>query len=148
MQINLRAVQQSNRRFLAQHDASVLRALNDSRNAGLRYVQTNPGFKPQTGETQRATTGQVIRTARLGIVRLQNRKPHAAALDKGARPHLIRARGNGVLRFTAGGAIFFRKQVEHPGNRAYGFLSRATTHAGETFAREMASSMTAIARRF
>lgn len=146
--INLQAVRQSNRRFLSAHDGAVLRALNESRESGLRYVHANPGFKRQSGETQDATTGQVIRTTRGALVRFQNRKPHAAALDKGARPHLIRAKGGGVLAFRVGGAFIFRRQVQHPGNKAYHFLSRATIHAGEQFARDMTAGMTRVARQF
>ena len=146
--INLRAVQQSNRRFLSAHESAVLRAMNDSRDAGIRFVHSGPGFKPRSGELQKATTGQVIRTARLGVVRLQNRKPYAAPIDKGSRPHLIRARAGGTLRFSSGGRVFFRKQVDHPGNRAYRFLERANQHAGEQFLRDMTASMAALARRF
>jgi len=146
--IDLRAVQLSHRRFLAKHDAAVLRELQDARDFGVQYVQVHPTFKPRTGALQAATTGQVIRTRNRGIVRLSNRKPYAAAIDKGAAPHVIRARSAKALRFMGKGGVVFRKSVNHPGNKPYRFLYRATNAAGRTFAQKMNARMQTIARSF
>lgn len=147
--INLQAVRSRHRKFLSAHDAAVLQELNQARDAGLEHVQRHPGFKPRTGGLQRATTGQVLRTSRGSIVRLQNRKPYASAIDKGARPHVIQARTAKTLRFTSSdGALVFRRRVNHPGNRAYHFLRTATVAAGHTFQLGMSARMRGIARQF
>ncbi len=146
--IDLRSVQLAHRRFLAKHEAAVLTELQDARDFGVDYVQKNPGFKRRTGALQDATTGQVIRTRNRGIVRLLNRKPYAAAIDKGARPHVIRARSAKALRFMGKGGVVFRRSVNHPGNKPYRFLSRATNAAGRSFFQQMNARMKTIARSF
>lgn len=147
--IDLNSLRLAHRRFLSAHDSAVQRSLNEAREAGIEEVQKRPPFKPQTGELQAATTGQIIRTARGSIVRLQNRKPYAAAIDKGARPHPIEARRAKALRFTSSsGALVFRRRVNHPGNRPYHFLRTATTAAAHNFELRMAPRMRDIARKF
>lgn len=148
--LDLRSVQLAHRRFLSKHDAAVLRELQDARDFGVAETARNPGFTPRSGANSLAlaTTGQVIRTKNRGIVRLSNRKPHAAAIDKGARAHVIRARSAKALRFMGRGGVVFRKSVNHPGNRAYHFLSRATTAAGRSFATQLNARMQTIARSF
>jgi hypothetical protein len=146
--IDLRAVQLAHRRFLSKHDAAVLAELNEARDFGVDCVQRNPGFKRRTGGLQDATTGQVIRTRTRGIVRLSNRKPHAAPMDRGARPHIIRAKSAKALRFVGKGGLVFRKSVNHPGNKPYRFLYRATNAAGRTFVQGLARRMATIARSF
>lgn len=146
--LDLRSVQRDHRRFLAAHDSAVARSLNDAREAGLGLVMSTPGFKPRTGELQRATTGQVIRNSRGALVRLQNRKPYAAPIDKGARAHPITAHGRALRFVGAGGAVIFRRSVNHPGNRPYHFLRNATTGAARTFELLMTSRMRAAARQF
>lgn len=147
--INLNSLRSSHRRFLQAHDRAVWQSLDESRKDGIEHVQRNPGFKPRTGELQRATTGQVIRTSRGSVVRLENRKPHARPIDKGARPHVIRARGGGYLAFRGrGGGMVFRKSVNHPGNRPYHFLRTASTAAARSFELGMSARMRTIARSF
>ncbi|HEU4544358.1 MAG TPA: hypothetical protein VFR23_24720 [Jiangellaceae bacterium] len=146
--IDLRRLNESHRRFLAKHKAAVSTELHRSAQAGLAEVLRNPGFTPRTGALQRATDAKILRTRTRSIVRLRNAKPYAAPIDKGSRPHVIRAR-RGVLRFTSSsGALVYRRQVNHPGNKPYRFLERASSKAGESFGRGMAQRMTAIARQF
>jgi len=64
--------------------------------------------------TKRAVVGRVISDA-----------DYSMAVHEGARPHRIQARGDGYLRFEAGGRILYRKSVNHPGVRARPWLSRA-----------------------
>jgi len=50
--------------------------------------------------------------------------PHAAAIEVGSRAHVIRARNAKMLRFTGrDGRLHFRKQVNHPGTKAYRYLA-------------------------
>ena len=146
--LNIQKIRQSHRRFLSAHDSAVARSLDDARNEGIAFVQREPGFKPRTGELQRATTGQIVRTSRGSVIKLQNRKPYAGPIDKGSPRHPIAARSK-ALRFTSSaGVLIFRRRVNHPGNKPYRFLSRATTAAAGTFVSRMRSRMTVIARNF
>lgn len=36
-------------------------------------------------------------------------------VNEGTRPHVIRAKGDGMLRFEVGGIVMYRKEVQHPG---------------------------------
>lgn len=146
--LDVQALRLSHRRFIAQHEAGVTTELRRAAEEGVAYVQRNPGFKPRTGGLQRATEGKVVRLRSGGVVRLANRKPYAAAIDKGAGPHVIFYRRKKFLRFVIGGSVYYRRAVNHPGNRAYGFLRRATEHSGQTFLTRMSSRMTTIARSF
>lgn len=51
--------------------------------------------------------------------------PGAAAIEQGARPHVITARHARALRFRFGGALVFRRSVNHPGNKPYKYLAGA-----------------------
>jgi len=147
--IDLRRLRESHRRFLAQHRAAVSEELHRAAQEGVAEVQRNPGFKPRSGALQRATQGKVIRTRSGGIVRLRNPLRHAGPIDKGSPPHVILPRRAKVLRFTnAAGAVVFTRRVNHPGNRAFHFLSRARDQAGQRFHTRMTRRMVAIARRF
>lgn len=50
---------------------------------------------------------------------------YAAAVNDGARPHIIRPRTKQVLRFRVDGQVVFAKVVNHPGNKGSHFLDRA-----------------------
>lgn len=64
--------------------------------------------------SSRRVTGRVISDAN-----------YSMPVHDGARPHVIQARGNGYLRFEAGGRILYRKSVNHPGVRGRPWLSQA-----------------------
>lgn len=49
---------------------------------------------------------------------------YAQAVHEGAKPHIIRAKSGGLLRFTIGTAVVFRQQVRHPGQKANPFFAR------------------------
>lgn len=42
-------------------------------------------------------------------------------IEYGTRPHVIRAKAGGFLRFVVGGRTVFAKQVNHPGTQPYPF---------------------------
>ncbi|QHB37760.1 tail assembly chaperone [Mycobacterium phage Imvubu] len=50
---------------------------------------------------------------------------YAAAVHEGSRPHYIRARAGGALRFMWNGQETFRRSVWHPGTRSRPFLRNA-----------------------
>jgi hypothetical protein len=147
--IDLNKVRVSHRRFLAEHNAAVATELRLSAERGVQHVQERPGFKPRSGDLQRETDFRIIRRRNGSVVRLVNPKKYAGPIDKGSPPHPISARRKRALAFIGkGGGIIFRRRVNHPGNRAYHFLSSATIAAGRTFELGMAQRMRAIARSF
>lgn len=52
---------------------------------------------------------------------------HATSVIKGTRPHVIAAKGGGVLRFPSkrSGAVVYRRRVNHPGTQPNPFLTDA-----------------------
>ena len=149
MMFALRPIQAAHRSFISKHDAAVVSELEDARDFGVKYTSEHPTFTPRSGSRglAKATAGQVIRTKNRGIVRLQNRKPYAKAIDGGAKAHVITAKGK-ALRFVGRSGVVFRKVVNHPGNKPYKFLYRATNAAGRVFQQGMRLRMNRIASSF
>lgn len=40
----------------------------------------------------------------------------------GSKPHIIRAKNGGMLRFVKDGKVIYRKVVRHPGNKPHNFI--------------------------
>jgi hypothetical protein len=147
--INLSDVIRKHQRFVKLHEAMVEREAREAGEHAEAFVFQSPGFKPQTGALQRATQARVIRSGkRTLIVRVSNKKAYAAAIDRGSRAHVIRARSGKALRFQAGGQTLYRRSVNHPGTRAYRFLYRATNSAGRILKQGLVSGMARVAQRF
>jgi hypothetical protein len=145
---NLDEVRRGHERFLAETE----RLIGDAEEVAGRHaeeqVRANPPFKPRTGNLQRQTTHRVVRLGSGRILRIANSAKYAAAIDGGSRPHLIRAR-NGYLAFKGrDGKTVFRRQVQHPGNRPYKFLYRATNSAFRVLGHEIERRMSDAAKRF
>ena len=79
----------------------------------LRVSSYGVGLRDRAGRTLFASVK--VGDRRKGVF-------YAAMVLSGTKPHLIRARNQGFLRFTGG---FFTKMVEHPGARAQPFLDTA-----------------------
>jgi hypothetical protein len=146
--IDLRRVQEGHRRFLRRHEQALHIETEIARAAARREVQTNPGFTPRSGDLQRATKTRLIRTRGGKVVRVSNAETYAAAIDKGAKPHTITARSKPYLHFRGSRGWVRVRSVNHPGNRPYHFLSRATHTAAVLFGRRFRNRMREIARSF
>ena len=151
MQIDLKQLRRAHIAFEEKHRAALLHEAEAAAGYIKTHVQKYPGFKPRTGELQAATDARVVRVGRRTVVvKATNAKKYANAIDLGARAHVIEGRNGGNLRF------FWKKQnrwvttrsVNHPGNRAYRFLYRATNAAGRVFVTSMSDRMTQLARQF
>ncbi len=70
--------------------------------AGVQTVQTGP------------YTGHLFSTA-----------PYSGFIDGGTRPHIITAKGGGVLSFEIGGKRIFARSVKHPGTSPRPFVKPA-----------------------
>lgn len=105
-------------------------ALQIARNAeamATMKLGKHPGDRPRTGEFARGFQVRVAgRSTEFYVV---NTKPYAAALEAGARPHIIRARKT-TLRFRGRDGRWRNvKLVRHPGNAAYRILENAALAA-------------------
>lgn len=54
-----------------------------------------------------------------------DRVPYGGFVISGTRPHFIKAKPGGVLRFTVGGQVRFAKSVQHPGTKPNPYPKRA-----------------------
>lgn len=116
--------------------------------AAVEHVQQYPGFKRQTGQLQDRTRWRLVRTAGGRILRIENPTGYADSIEHGARPHVIEARRRKALRFVLGGKVVFRRKVNHPGNRAYRFLYRASNAAGRLLGNRLQVGMRFLAQGF
>jgi hypothetical protein len=106
--------------------------------AGLakRRVQVDTGFLLTTirdevnSNVRRYPYGDVI--AGKGGRRKKGGDPRTVPeiMDRGSRPHVIRARRRKALRFVVNGKVVFARTVLHPGTRGSGFLTRSLYDGG------------------
>ena len=141
-------IKQSHRFIIAKTISATAEAAIEAGEFAKQFVYQSPGFKPRSGELQRATEWQTVRTASGRIVRIRNRKAYAAPIDLGSKPHVIEARRRKALAFSVGGKLIFRRRVNHPGNRPYRFLYRATNAAGRVLGQVLAVKMARISKQF
>lgn len=146
MPFDVAALRRSHQHLLAESDRAIASVLDDSPRVAREHVLDHAEFHHRTGALQRATTGKVVRTGSGRVVRIFNKKPYAAAIDRGAKPHVIRPRKAGMLRFVAkGGGIVFARKVNHPGNRPYRFLYYATDAAGRVARKRIEEQLSQVA---
>lgn len=146
---NLDEIRRGHDFFLARNERLIEATAERAGRHAEDHVRRHPLFKPRTGRTQKKTGHRVVRTSGGRLLRIFNTAKHAAALDSGARPHLIRARFRNKLRFRGkSGAFVFRESVRHPGNRPYKFLFRATNSAYRVMGQDLARGMTELAKNF
>ncbi len=151
MIVNLDSLRTHHRRWIDQHHTMVDDATEEARQYARHYVDTKPTFTPRTGNLQRSVNTRFVRTQRGNIVRVSsdgNRARYNLAIERGARPHVIRARRKRALRFVWHGQLVFFRKVNHPGNRPYFFLREATYAAGHLFEQRMTTGMQTLAKRF
>ena len=146
--VNLDAVRRAHRRVLAQTKTALAEAATDAGQFAVDYVHAHPTFTPRTGHLQDSTSWKTVRLSSGRVVRVENRAKYAAAIDRGAKPHVIEARRGKTLAFTKNGKLMFRRRVNHPGNKPTKFLYRATSAAGRILYQGMSNKMAKIAAKF
>jgi hypothetical protein len=146
--LNLDLIKKQHADFIRHFEMDLLISAEEVAAIGQSHSRTKQGFTHRTGKTKAATLGKVVRRKGKVIVRLENGRKHAAVLEKGSKAHTITARPGGMLRFTVGGQLMFRRSVKHPGTRAYTFLSRGRDFASEQFERIHKPRMIRSARTF
>lgn len=109
-------------------DAAVSGGLQQGAEEVAQSAKRDHDYHDRTGALTRSIrAGQVTGAfyARGLEVEVAADEPHAAAIEQGARPHVITARHARALRFQRGGTVVFRRSVNHPGNKPYKFLANA-----------------------
>jgi hypothetical protein len=146
---NLALIKREHKAVLAKTTAAIAEATAEAGQAGVDYAKRFPRFTPRTGDTQRANDWRTVKVAGGRILRIRNTAKHAAALDKGARPHDIHPRvGNQYLHFKGKFGWVRTRRVKHPGNKPYRFLHGATVVAGRLLGTKLKAKMVTISRAF
>jgi hypothetical protein len=135
-------------RFKQAHRDMVSHELVGAGMFAQQHVRSTPHFHPRTGKLQAETKFTVAMGARGGTLKLFNRLPYAAAIDKGARPHTIMGRPMLTFYWAKIGAWVSLHKVNHPGNRPYSFLHDAWARSADHFLERMVPRMAALAARF
>lgn len=149
MFVDIRRLERDHGKFIADHRRATEEASEEAAEAGQKLSRERPGFTNRTGRTKAKTRGQVIRRGGKVIIRMSNNAKHAAVLEKGSRPHIIRPKKpGGFLRFVANGQIVYARQVRHPGTKPYRFLSKGRDVASRVFEQSMSRRMIRAARSF
>lgn len=146
--IDIGSVQRAHSKFQTRHALMVQKAATQAGRFAEQHVQDHPTFTPRTGNLQKKTSHKVLVRRGGKILRIQNTAKYAAAIDLGAKPHVIRPRKARALRFITRGKLVFARKVNHPGNKPYRFLYRATNAAGRVLGKELTEGMEREARRF
>jgi hypothetical protein len=144
-------VKRAHKAFLARHDAMVDASLAEAGKEGVRHASgSGKGYKTGSGRLERGNEYKIMRTRGGHLLRLRNRVPYAAPIDKGSRPHPIIARRAPLLRFYSQklGHWVSKKRVNHPGNRPYKFLRNGMAQARRHFRTDIKREAAQLARRF
>lgn len=145
---NLGQIKSRHSHFLTAQD----HAIETEMVAAGRIAEFHPAqyatFKRRTHALERATQSKVVRTSGGRLLRVFNRKAYAGAIDTGAKPHRIVPRRASLLRFPGrDGKIVFARAVNHPGNKPYKFLYRATVAAGRALGPNLQTELSGLARK-
>jgi hypothetical protein len=146
--VNLPEVRQGHARFLREHEQLVDRVTQRGGDVALGHVQHHNTFKRRTGKLQDTTDYRVVKLRGGKLLRITNPQKYADSIDGGARPHVIRARNAPYLHFLGKRGWVRTKSVNHPGNRPYKFIYRATHAAHRVMGQELQQGMTELAKRF
>ena len=97
--------------------------------------QREHGYQNDTGRLSASMKWDTWQPRKFGYQgQITTSAPYALYVDKGTRPHVIRAKGGGMLRFfwpKVGAWVAFKK-VNHPGFKGAGFSGAAIQRFGQT----------------
>lgn len=148
--INVELLHEQHERFLGKLDDTIGAALERAGTDAESFVRTRPTFKQRTGDLQNATTHMLIRTRGGMLVRVRNPTKYAGWIERGTKPHVIRARRAPSLAFywPRVGSWVYPLKVNHPGTRPYWFLRTAVTEAAATLDATLTAELTALGAAF
>lgn len=111
-------------------------ALKAAVKASEESVRGTSLYRDRTGATRASLTSAVS-----GLTGSVSSGKSTRFLEFGTRPHVIEARGGGMLRFVMSGQVMFRRRVQHPGTSPRPFMQvaqaigwQAADYAGEFYA--------------
>jgi hypothetical protein len=92
--------------------------------AVVLFAKLKAGVK--TGNLKRTISMRVDRTSLTGYgVLVGSSVRHALVHHQGARPHVIRPRGRGYLKFRGRNGTVYTRLVKHPGHKSNPYLLEA-----------------------
>lgn len=130
MSWKLPTLQKSHAAFLKATERLIDEVNEEAGKLAVAKARSDHQYTDRSGNLSSSNRYRLTRRKSGRLLRISNTAPYAAAIDKGAKPHVIRARGNGYLRFRTSSGWVRTRQVSHPGNKPYRFLRNAT---GEAF---------------
>jgi hypothetical protein len=77
----------------------------------------------RTGLLKFSIHGTQERTATGQLVKIGSNLPYALVHHEGSRPHMIRGRNGGMVRFTQSSRVVYSRAVMHPGTRPNKYLA-------------------------
>jgi hypothetical protein len=91
--------------------------------AGRKWTDKTTELARSRVKVRTGTTRASIRRKNASMVRASVQASGGARfLERGAKPHTIKARRVGSMKFSVGGRTVFAKRVRHPGSRKQPFL--------------------------
>lgn len=123
--LDVRAVVDACQRTINAIDQHVRGALRRSAVTVANSAHRQHAYKDRTGSLSNSIRAGEPVGGTLVTVDVTADTPYAAAIELGAKPHVITARKGKALRFQVGGRTVFRRSVNHPGNKPYKFLAGA-----------------------
>lgn len=107
-------------------------------------ARTTHGYQDRTGNLTRSIYAEPVSGSYAGrdlSVAVGANANYGAAIELGAKPHIIRAR-KGLLRFGTVSGLVFTKAVNHPGNKPYRFLHEALDREADDLTLIIGNGMT------
>jgi hypothetical protein len=114
--------------------------------AGLRESLSARHYSDVTRRLTKSAYKAYANTARGARGAFGFRAHHASYVNDGTAPHVIEAKGGGVLRFKVGGATVFAKRVNHPGTRPDQFAERGEEKVEQVLNSEIEAGVRRAAR--
>ena len=132
---NLGRIRRRHKWLLGQMRQGIDMSLRDMGNDAVDFMAASPGFNAHgrgPGTALGSVTKRVMRLKSGAKMVFRNTAKHAVWLEKGTPPHLIKARRAAFLHFfwPKAGRWIRTRSVNHPGTKAYQFMSRGITKAG------------------
>lgn len=141
VEIDLSDVRRACREGQAQRVLSSHRAVEVAAVEGVAQAKARRRYKDRTGNLTAKALGRAVQaTATGGLAEMTWPVPYASFVDEGTRPHEIRAKRGGALRFVLGERVIFARSVRHPGTHAAAFTGDATEAAERALVRETEAS--------
>ena len=109
------------------YSPALVRAMQDGTRRGADVLENaqKEAIPKKTGRTA-GTVSSVVRLTGSGAeAHVGTSDEVAGYLERGTKPHQIRAKAGKAMRFEAGGRPVFARSVMHPGTKAHEWLRRS-----------------------